>query len=162
MKLNVNDEDCKRKKEKRRIGGRKEGRKVTHTMPLKRALAFLQESLNCFIMFDIFSNLCTSACITRCFSSQCAITRNVVLSKITTSSAPQISLNCFRCSSRIAVLGTNEYTICDQARYSVSSQMLLGKHRTFKSSYLELFTKISFSRARKTASRSASGIRSIL
>ena len=60
------------------------------------------------MMLEIFSKRCVSLCG---MQVACAITRKVVLSNNTTSSAPQIVQYSFKCDSRRAVLGTREYTI---------------------------------------------------
>jgi len=59
------------------------------------------------------------------------ITRNVALSNNTTSSASHTWQNLSNCFSNIETFGINEYTIDDQAKYNVSSQIEVLKHVTF-------------------------------
>jgi hypothetical protein len=56
-------------------------------------------------------------------------TRKVAFSNSTISSAPHMPLNSDSCASSCSTFGMRLYTIWDQARYSVSSQIDVAKHR---------------------------------
>jgi hypothetical protein len=73
---------------------------------------YLQLSLNCLIMLEIFSWRCGSACLRSVAS---AMTRKVARSNNTTSSASQMSQKLRRCVVSTAMLGISACTIDDHA-----------------------------------------------
>merc|ERR1712072_1317775 len=94
----------------------------------KRVALLLQLSLNCLIMFEIFSKRSTSLCSLRV---ELEMTRKVAFSNMTTSSASQMFPNATSCSWRMSTFGMSVVTIVDHALYSVSSQMDVRKHWIF-------------------------------
>lgn len=73
---------------------------------------YLQLSLNCLMMLDTFSNLCTSLCGRRW---QWEMTRNVARSNNNTSSASMMLANWSRLCSNSFTFGISLYTIEDHA-----------------------------------------------
>ena len=86
---------------------------------------YLQLSLNCFIMFDTFSNLWTSRCGRRW---QCEMTRNVARSNSKTSSASIIFANWFKLCSSSFTFGISLYTMEDQACWNRNNQHVKHTH----------------------------------
>lgn len=119
----------------------------------------MQLSLNCFIMFEIFSNLCTSSWFT---ASWWVITKKVLRSNKTASLAPIVEQNCWRLSSSYLIFGSRMLTICDQALYRVSSQMLVLNTSVLWSKSLPASSNILLRFSWKTDSRWASYSKSIL
>ncbi len=75
------------------------------TIDWKLKLVLMHESLNCLMILEIFSNLCTSSCY---LASWWLITRKVERSKSTTSSAFRVLQNWPRSFSRVFTLGNKK------------------------------------------------------
>lgn len=73
---------------------------------------YLQLSLNCLMMFEIFSNLCTSPCVCKVLL---AITRNDARSNSTASSPPQVLQNVSSSVCNWPMFGIKLYTMDAQA-----------------------------------------------
>lgn len=82
------------------------------TSPRYKQSYYLHPRLNCLMILLIFSKRCKSWCS---MVAALAITRNVVLSNSTTSSASHVRQKWSRCDSRMRILGIKQCTICDQA-----------------------------------------------
>lgn len=117
----------------------------------------MQESLNCLMIFEIFSNLCWSSC---CLASWWDMTKKVDLSNRTTSSACKVSQNVRRLPSRVLIFGSKKDTIWDQALYKVSSQIDVLKHST--SNRPSIFWTMSYCLCSKVWCRIFSANKSIL
>lgn len=94
---------------------------------------YLQPKLNCFIILLIFSNRWWSWCG---MVAAVAITRKVVLSNKTTSSASQMRQKWSKCDSNTRMFGIKQCTIFDQAysKTSISTfaAILEEKHTAYR------------------------------
>lgn len=79
----------------------------------------LVQRLNCFIILLIFSNLCASGWW---MTAELAITKNVVLSNNTISSAPQIEQNESKLACNSLMLGIKQWIILAQAYIQKENQ----------------------------------------
>merc|ERR550537_1196360 len=92
---------------------------------LKLACNLPHDNLNCFTMLDTFSKRCWSCIEPRVWLE---MTRNVLSSKSTTSSASHSVQIHSSWLDSLSMFGIIEFTMVDQALYSVSSQIDVGKH----------------------------------